>query len=80
MPSLYKIAALIPGQFVLVLYENGKMDKVSSCKYGALCLMIRNGVVSHYYSDDGVGHHWFRLGPAAHGASGHCLNQWSSLG
>ena len=77
--TLYQIAAPIPGEFVLGLNENGKMDKVSSCKSGALYLVIRNRVVSHYHNIDRVGHHWFRLGLVAHGASCHCLNQWPDV-
>ena len=76
---LYKIVALILSEFVLVLCRVGKISRVQVVVPKHICFdIIVAG--SNHLSVYEFGHHWLRSGLVAHWASGHSMNQWSSIG
>ena len=76
---LYKTVALILSEFVLVLCRVGEIGRVQVVTPEHICGDI---IVAqrHHFSGTEFGHHWFKSGLVAHWASGHFMNQWSSVG
>ena len=77
--SIFKTVALILSEFVLVLCRVVKIIRVQVVTPKHICCdIIVTG--SQHFSVYEFGHHWFRSGLVAHWASGHFMNQWSSVG